>query len=282
MPVKSRFPEEVKTISSSFRIDRRAIAGPQEDGAKNVIVLPGLPADLLPKPALSDPADAASAPESAQEAQERAFAARQAEQAAAVAARQEELDTLQRRIEETRQEIAAMLQQADIDAQNIKEEAKRTGYQEGIADAKQEFQQVLQTEKREFQRSVETLARARDEIHEQIEESVLDLSLYIAEKIIGESLREDESRFLHIVKDTIGQVKDQEDIILRLNRKEYDRFFKDESDDLARLLRDSGVQIKQDMGVESGEFVVESEFGTLRSGIQTQLERMRTALTEGA
>lgn len=269
-------------ISSSFRIDRRAIATPQDGDKKNVIILPGLPAELLPKSAAPADAPDPDEGETAAQAAERAFAQRQAQQADLIAAGEAQLASLQQKIEETKQEIAVMRQQAEIDAQAVREEAKRAGYQDGIADAKQEFQQVLQTEQREFRRSVETLAHARDEINEQIEESVLDLSLYIAEKIIGESLREDERKFLLIVKNTIEQVKDQEDIILRLNRKEYDRFFKDDSEDIARLLRDSGVQIKQDMSVESGEFVVESEFGTLRSGIQTQLERMRTALTEGA
>ena len=267
------------TISSSFRIDRRAIARQEDDGS-NVIVLPGLPAHLLPKPADADTPEEEQ--ESPEQAAENAFAARQAQLDQELARKQAQLEELEHKIEETRQQIAVMQQQAEVDAQTVKDEAKRDGYQEGIADAKQEFQQVLQTEKREFQRSVETLAHAREEIHEQIEESVLDLSLYIAEKIIGEALKDDDSRFLNIVKETIDQVKDQEDIILRVNRKEYDRFFKDESEEMAKLLRDSGVQIRQDMGVESGEFVVESEFGTLRSGIRTQLERMRTALTEGA
>lgn len=277
--MRSKSPEEVKTISSSFRIDRRAIQAPPEDGDEsNIVVLPGLPAHLLPKPAEPEGSDDPE-PADPEQAAAQAFAQEKERQESELAARKKELADLQKQIEETKQTIQVMLQQAEVDAGKIKDQAKNEGYQAGIADAQQEFKQVLATEQREFRRSVETLTKARDEINAQIEDSVLDLSLYIAEKILHESLREDDKRFLSVVRDTIEQVKDQEDIILRLNRKEYDRFFKEDKDEFAELLESSGVRVKQDMNVESGEFVIESEFGTLRSGIQTQLERMRQALT---
>lgn len=269
------------TISSSFRIDRRAIKPQPEDDSSNVVVLPGLPAHLLPKrepeePEEDVPAAPAEDPEVA--AARSAFAAEEREHESKLKAAREELAQLTQQIEETKQNIQVMLQQAEIDAGKLKEQAKNEGYQNGIQEAQEEFQQVLATEQREFRRSVETLTKARDEIKEQIEDSVLDLSLYIAEKILHESLREDDARFMNVVREAIDQVKDQEDIVLRLNRKEYDRFFKEDKHELAELLESSGVKIRQDMSVESGEFVIESEFGTLRSGIQTLLERMRSAL----
>lgn len=267
------------TISSSFRIDRRAIQAPPEDDDSNVVILPGLPDHLLPKRAEPAPGDAPPSVDPEQAAAAQALARETQRCESELEAKKQELADLQKKIEETKQEIQVMLQQAEIDANKLKDQAKSEGYQSGIEDAQQEFQQVLATEQREFRRSVETLTKARDEINAQIEDSVLDLSLYIAEKIIHESLREDDRRFLNVVRDTIEQVKDQEDIILRLNRKEYDRFFKEDKDEFAELLESSGVKVKQDMNVESGEFVIESEFGTLRSGIQTQLERMRQALT---
>ncbi|MBD5559214.1 MAG: hypothetical protein HDQ87_02480 [Clostridia bacterium] len=267
------------TISSSFRIDRRAIRAPEEDGA-GVVVLPGLPEHLLPKKAGTEepqPDEAAADPEQA--AALRELEEQRQQQENELEAKKRELEDLQKQAEETRQQIQVMLQQAEIDANKLRDQAKQEGYQSGIEDAKQEFKEVLATEQREFRRSVETLARARDEINAQIEDSVLDLSLYIAERILHESLREDDQRFMNVVRSTIEQVKDQEGVILRLNRKEYDRFFKDDKDEFAELLESSGIQVKQDMNVESGEFVIESEFGTLRSGIQTQLERMRSQLT---
>lgn len=279
MLARSRSPEEVTTISSSFRIDRRAIQKPPEDGDGNIVVLPGLPDHLLPKPAQPAAAEDRAAEDSAQAKAEQEFIRERDRLEQEIAAKRQELEELQQQVESTSQEIRVMLQQAEVDANKLKDQAKQEGYQSGIADAQEEFKQVVATEQREFRRSVETLARARDEINAQIEDSVLDLSLYIAEKILRETLREDDSRFLNVVRGTIEQVKDQEDIVLHLNRKEYERFFKEDKHEYAQLLEDSGVQVKQDMNVEPGEFVIESEFGTLRSGIQKQLDRMRSALT---
>ena len=70
--------------------------------------------------------------------------------------------------------------------------------------------------------------------------------------------------------------------MLRLNKKEYDRFFRDGKNEYAELLKNSGVEVRQDMSVDSGECVVETEYGTLRSGVKTQLERIRSALEQSS
>lgn len=190
----------------------------------------------------------------------------------------EELEAARADIETAKHDAEFIRQQAETDADSVRQKAKMDGYADGIAEAKEEYEKVLERERTEFAKSVQALAAAKHEILEQMEPGVLDLSCHIAEKIVKESLNRNDELFMNIVKDTIKEVEDNEEIVLRLNKKDYDRFFADGQNEYAELLRSSGVQIRQDMSVESGECIVETEFGTLRSGIKTQLERIRTAL----
>lgn len=191
---------------------------------------------------------------------------------------EQELAAARADIEAAKKEASSIRQQAEADAESVRQQAKNEGYEEGIAESKEEYDRVLKREQSEFEKSVQSLTAAKHEMFEQMEPAVLDLACHIAEKIVKESLDRNDELFINIVKDTIKEVEDSEEMVLRLNKKDYDRFFAEGKNEYADLLRSSGVEIRQDMSVDSGECIVDTEYGTLRSGVQTQLERIRSAL----
>ena len=113
-----------------------------------------------------------------------------------------------------------------------------------------------------------------------MEDSVLDLSLCIAEKVVKETLDRNDKVFLNIVMDTLSSVREQSNIVLKVSKKEFELFFADDSDEFTALLKSSGIRVKQDISVESGECVIETDFGAIRSGIRMQHERITDALYE--
>lgn len=175
-------------------------------------------------------------------------------------------------------EAQVIRQQAETDASSVREKARMEGYQAGIDEAKEEYEQVLQQEKQDFRRSLDTISQVKHDIFDELEPAVLDLAVFVAERVVKESLERDDELFMNIVRDTVREVEDAEDIVLRLNKKDYDRFFTGNDNDTAEALKSAGIKVRQDLSVPQGECIVESEFGTLRSGVQTQLERMRQAL----
>lgn len=264
--------------NSSFRIDARAVR-PMQDAKRDVCILPDLRA-IMPK--LSEPEEVEEPEEEPGISEEELQAiARKEAMDAELAAAKAELERTRADIEQAKMDAKVIRQQAETDAQSVREKAHNEGYQSGIEEAKEEFARVRDREKKEFARSVQTLVTARQQIGAEMEPAVMDLAMFAAEKIVKESLNRNDEIYLNIVKDTIKEVEDNEEIVLRVNKKEYDRFFANDSDEYTDLLKSSGVVIRQDMAVESGECIVETEYGTLRSGVRTQLERMRAAL-EGA
>ena len=185
--------------------------------------------------------------------------------------KQKELAEAQQEILKAKEQSKAILTQAEEEAEKRKEAAEQAGYKDGRARAEKE----LEEEKRELEKkaecAVEAMTRAKETIFHEVEESVLDLSLCIAKKVIKKEIEDDSGIYLNIVKDLLTKVKDCSEITLKTNKKEYDAFFASDQEQFASLLKSSGVLIKPDLSVQSGECVVETEFGTIRSGIQTQL-----------
>jgi flagellar assembly protein FliH len=129
--------------------------------------------------------------------------------------------------------------------------------------------------------AVVALKNARNDIFEQVEESVKDLSLFIAEHIIKAEIDRNGELFINIVRDTLSKVQYQDNITVKVSKTEFEKLFSDPDSDIVTELRNSGVDVKQDMSLKSGECIVETEYGTINSSIQKQLSRMGFALREG-
>lgn len=194
--------------------------------------------------------------------------------------KQEELCRLQKQIEEAEETAKRIIAEAESAAEETRERAAREGYEEGRRQACDEFDKEIEEERKEVGRLKKELACAKGEMFVQMESGVLDLSMCIAEKIVKETLNRNDEVFLNIVRDMLSMVKEQSNILLKVNKKEYDRFFADEAEEFTALLKSSGILIKQDLSVEAGECMLETDLGTVCSGIRMQLKHIADALCE--
>ncbi len=258
-------------MNSLFRIDRNSIREEPMQSA-GVAILPGLHEVSESKEQHDEDQWEEPAQMVAASAEERLDAK--------LAEKVRELNELQQRIEQAQEQAQKITEMATEEAEKIREEARETGYEQGIRQVQEEYEQEVKQQRDQTKRLIESLKARTDEAYEQIEEGVLDFSLYLAEVIIKRELDRDDTIFLDIVRDTLDQVKNQNEIVLRLNSEDYDKFFSDGEDEFVGLLRSSGVEIRKDMAVQRGECAVETEYGTLRSGIRTQLKRMEYALRD--
>lgn len=260
-------------MSSLFRIDRNSIH-PDMISSASVAVLPKLEDvhDISAEESVSEEPDEQIAGETIEHAEERLDAK--------IVQKKQELDELKKQLADTEAYVKQMMESAESDAQQLREEAKEAGYEEGLRQVKEEYEQELKREKAQVQSFLQALKITTTKAYDEIQDSTLDFALFIAEKIVKREFDRDDGVFMDIVRDTIGKVKNQTQLVLRINQEEYDKFFADDNDEFVSLLKSSGIEIRKDLAVDRGECAVDTEYGTLRSGIRTQLKRMEHALRE--
>ncbi|HBU12269.1 MAG TPA: hypothetical protein DEB31_05935 [Clostridiales bacterium] len=192
------------------------------------------------------------------------------------------LKKLEEKVEAAKKQADDILEQARMKAQQLEEDAQKKGYEDGYAQASASVREEQVKESQLVESVVLSLGRAREEIFDQIEQSVKDFALFIAEQIIKMKLDEGDEAFLNIVRDTLSKVRYQHDIIVNVSKAEYERLFADQDSEIVKELKNSGVEVRQNLTLKSGECVVETEFGTINASIKTQLSRLSRALEEGS
>ncbi|MFC1705329.1 type III secretion system stator protein SctL [Planctomycetota bacterium] len=172
------------------------------------------------------------------------------------------------------EEAKNILTVAEQEAERIRQEAEqlrnehiKQGYDEGY--------------RKGYGEALQGLARLEKEYSEELdrlEPEVVQLSVQIAEKILGEEMQLRPEAIIDIVAQALRTVRHQKDIVVRVNPSQVPIMEAQKSTLLGILSRAREVRIVSDESLRPGGCIIETEVGILDADIQTQLEEIRSAL----
>ena len=255
--------------NSLFRIDRNSIIA-QDSGTSSFVVLPRLE-DMMQR--LEKESNVLQKIE--EEIQSEGFGNDIDEE---LAIKQRQLEILQVQIEDEKQKAARFIEEAKEEAQRLYEKAVNEGFKAGFAKAQSQAAQERHAEKAALTEALKSLLAAKDALYDEMEGGLLDLARCISEHIIKTELQCNDEAYKNIVRRLIMTLKNQSNIVLRVSKIEYEKFFADPAGDLAAEINSSGIRVIQDMSLQTGDCFVETEYGYVNAGIKTQLNRLEFAL----
>lgn len=177
---------------------------------------------------------------------------------------------------EIEQERVNWNHEKEVWIEQAKEEGFNKGYSDGQAEAVQQYQGSLQ-------QINDIVNRATKDYHALIaknDETIVDLAIYVAEKIVKQKISDDPSHFLNIVKAAIKELQDQTVITIYLHPKNY-AFVMDHKQELSKLLEDNmklSIYVK-DFESENA-CIIEHPFGQIDTSVDTQLNQIRQMLQD--
>ncbi len=174
-----------------------------------------------------------------------------------------------------------ILKNAKDQADSIRKAAYKEGYESGIIEAREKFNQVYEQQKSNLEEVLKQLEIDKIQIISHFEKETLNLSLVIAEKILNMKLESDDKVFVGIVKNTLDLIEQDEPLTLRLSAHEYEKHYRNKSEALLEELQ-SEVQLTvvKDASLKPGSLIVESDSGFVDAGTQTQLDRVADSLKQ--
>jgi type III secretion system HrpE/YscL family protein len=158
--------------------------------------------------------------------------------------------------EEARLESEKLVSEATQEATRIRDQAREQGRKEARAEANA------------------LLVKARIEREKLIanaEPQLVGLGRRIAEKIIGRELEVNPDVIVDVVRQALQTVKQQREIIVRVNPGDLSALQGRRGDVIAALARAKDVDLRADPDIGAGGCVVESELGTIDAQLDTQL-----------
>jgi len=152
--------------------------------------------------------------------------------------------------------------------------AFQAGYDLGRAEARGQVESIGES----LVKSLEELAAFRRRVRERYERELLELALGVARKVVSEELAERPERWLGMIRHAVRRAVDRERIVIRAPAGLM-AFLREALPELRASLEDvKELALVEDPGLPEGGCVIESRFGDIDIGVDTQLERAERAL----
>lgn len=166
-------------------------------------------------------------------------------------------------VEQAEKQAAQMLEKASRERDAVVGASREQGRQEGLAQA------------------TSIILKAKQDAAHIVEESepqIVKLALVMTEKILGRMLEEDSELVISIAAQAIESVRQQREIILRVNPEDAQLLRNSRKKIMDMLGRTKDIAVREDPEVERGGCIIETENGTVDAQLKTQLAMLEQVL----
>lgn len=160
----------------------------------------------------------------------------------------------------------------------IREEARKLGYDEGHAEgfqkgekaAREEFAPLLQT----LQDLVQELSKLRGKMYPKVEREMIEMVVGLAKKVIHNELAIREDRIQEMIRLAVQSVLDKETMVIKINPADqgYAESFRPELHQMFSEIKN--ITFEASPAMERGGCVIETNFGTVDARIKNLDEQI--------
>lgn len=175
-------------------------------------------------------------------------------------------------------EMARMKSQAVEEAASLKLQALEEGKQQGVEEARRQMaEQLRQTSDGCNAMMAAALQEARQVVVEA-EHQIIELVLAISRKIIGDAMDARSDVIVSVVKSALERVRDQSQINIHVSLNDYEHILQARRELQGIVGAEQKLTVTADSVLPQGGCLIETSFGTVEAGVDTQLESIRKAL----
>lgn len=154
------------------------------------------------------------------------------------------------------------------------------GYQEGMAQAEMELRDQYESTLQEATQILEQAYLLKQQIIQEAEPFLIELSTSIAEKVIGRQLTLEPEWTIDSIRKVLSRRKEKGIITLCVSPAQFN-YIQDARDELLLAIDSQAeLQIIPDVSVLDQGCVVRSSFGSIDARIDTQLKEIKNALQQ--
>ncbi len=167
--------------------------------------------------------------------------------------------------------------QADCDWAAREMRARETGRQEGVAQARKEWEQQLERERAGIAAALEGFRQERARYYEKVEGEVVQLALAIARKILHREAQVDPMLLAGIVRVAVENIEAATGVLLVVNPQlaaDWRHYFSLHMDPA------NVPEIQEDPALESGRCILQTSMGSTELGLEVQLKEIEQGLMD--
>jgi flagellar assembly protein FliH len=181
--------------------------------------------------------------------------------------------------DQAKEQADEIVRQAEDNAAAISEEAKNTGYLEGLKCAEAAAEQRKMEEAAALKRLESQLKDEYDALVGGLDKDVIALVMEIVKKVIGIKLSQSDDIFVGLVSDALERLKQAGSVTIRVSPEDYLRYFGNGGPGIDT--GDTKLTVVEDESFECGDLIVESEGEVLDLSITRQINQVENAFLSG-
>jgi len=164
--------------------------------------------------------------------------------------------------------------------QQEKEDAYRSGFEDGKNEGLREGQEQSRAEIDSFASVVEELGTRWRDAMRTTDVGLADLALAVARRVVGVSVEFHEEPILQAVQECLGYLQDKSRVVIRVHPDDLEAVRRHRNDWLESLESLEQLVIEGDREVARGGCIVEGKLGDVDAQVEERLERLRAVLIE--
>lgn len=190
----------------------------------------------------------------------------------------EELSDMRRqKIREMDHELERLRFQKQNQMEREIQSAREEGFQDGFNEGKEEGLASLRDAITTYLNTSNAMSQEKVKVMKQVEKDVIELSVQIAEKIIGKELSMNPETIVDIVNDGIRKVTDKDTVTIKVSPDDFDyvvskkELFQQQMPDIKNIV------ILRDPRMVAGGCKIETSLGYIDSSVSTKLSAIKQA-----
>lgn len=171
---------------------------------------------------------------------------------------------------------------ANEEALAIREQAKESGYNEGLSDGNMEAMrradEYLQKLNQEQEAAIEELRQALEAEYEEKERTLVDITAQIIEKFTGILVDDYKPVMMHMINNAMADEENSKRYIIRVGSANYS-YINDNVDMIAGSGNPNiNIEIYEDMKLDGRQCIIETDNGIIDLSMDVQVRNLITAM----
>lgn len=186
-------------------------------------------------------------------------------------------DMYLRIIEEANSEAQRILENAQQQREAIYAASSEQGYNEGYNEGFNSGMSQANTIIQQATELKELLDHRRNQMYREAETELMEMTLDIARKVIGEELNQNPEVIISLIKQALAKCAFKEKLVIRVSEYDYD-YVNTNKDKIIMLTEGiNDLEVCSDKALPKGSCIVETSSGEINSGIHVQFNEIQKA-----
>lgn len=166
------------------------------------------------------------------------------------------------------------LNEAETLKNQIFENARSDGYNDGINAAEEETRSL----KSQAQQLLQEAIQEKERIIASSENDMLDVIINVSQKILFKTLNIDNNIILNLIRQGLSQTTITGDIFIKVSDEDYENVTQNKETFCDFSDSNASIEVVKDLSLQKGDCVIETPFGNIDCGLGQQFDGIKKSL----